>query len=67
MSSLQQKPSTEQWPAWAMNVIRRLRCLTKGRYHCIIDIKQDGIVDSLTILSSGKVEQVNPDKTGFQG
>lgn len=48
-------------PEWAINIIRRLRCLTRGRYFAIIDLKRDGEVDTITILSSGKIERVNPD------
>jgi len=63
MSSLTPSTPTEQWPAWAMNIIRRLRCLTKGRYFAIIDVPHDGIVDTITIIGPGKVEQVNPPET----
>ena len=46
-------------PAWALNIVKRLRNLTKGRYLAIIDVVPDGVVDTLTILPPGKVEKVN--------
>ena len=65
MSSLTPQNTTERWPAWASNVIRRLRCLTKGRYFAIIDVPSDGVVDTITIIGPGKVEQVNPPESNF--
>jgi len=65
MSSFKPQSCTERLPAWAMNVIRRLRCLTKGRYFAIIDVPSDGIVDTITIIGPGKVEQVNPPESNF--
>lgn len=43
-------------PTWLVRLWRRLANLTPGRYFAIMEVEKRGVVRSLSILGSAKVE-----------